>query len=77
MVLDHCGPRRLPNAKNKTTEDAAKAWMKGLLDNDRGAEAITTAIMVVWYAMTCHEKCPHCGECVIVSTTSTSEEKRE
>ena len=56
MVLDHCGPRRLPNAKNKTTEEASKVWIRNLLDNKRGAEAIATAVMSVWYAMTCHEQ---------------------
>ena len=55
MVLNNCGPRRLPNAKDKT-EDAAKTWMVNLLDADRGAEAIATSIMCVWYAMTCHEQ---------------------
>uniref|UniRef100_A0A6M3JH82 Uncharacterized protein n=1 Tax=viral metagenome TaxID=1070528 RepID=A0A6M3JH82_9ZZZZ len=56
MVLNHCGPRRMPGAAGKTTTEAATAWMRNLLLEDNGAEAIATAIMGVYYAMTCHEE---------------------
>lgn len=54
MVLRNCGPFRRAGTAHLSTNDAATKWMESLLTEEGGAEAITLAIMTVWYAMTCH-----------------------
>lgn len=58
LVLEHCGPRRLPGVAGKPINDVARAWMEGLLAHERGAEGIALAIMTVWYCLELNGKPP-------------------